>query len=107
MKGPTAERREQCKKVIRNAVAHYEQCPLPKMANDVRLYESEKLTREQVMIGTMAFSLGMDLTSCNSGGRNVVELLDLYLRNSDARDEMNKVIVSYGREVNGWMLESA
>lgn len=107
MNAPEAKRREHSKTMIRNAVAHYEQCPLPKMAEEVRLHKSEKLTREQVMIGTTAFILGMDLTSCNSGGRNVVELLDLYLRNSDARDEMNKVIVGHGREVNGWMLESA
>lgn len=64
------------------------------------LGDSDQLAREQVMTALLAFDLTLDLTSCNSGGRNLYEVLDLYLRNAEAREEINAVLRLHGKDIN-------
>ncbi len=63
------------------------------------LQESDQLTDEEIDLVVRVVRMYFDLPSCNSGGRNLYELLDLYLRNSEARDQINGVIRAHGKPV--------
>lgn len=63
------------------------------------LGQSDSLSRDHIMAGALAFVVALDITTGNTRDRNLYDLLDLYLRNEDARKEINEIIVAYGRVV--------
>lgn len=63
------------------------------------LQKSDQLTDAELGYATRVVRLCLDLPSCNSGGRNLYALLDLYLRNDAARDQINVLIRGAGQPV--------
>ena len=94
-------RRKQARNMIHSAIRMLdEDGELPDLPDEsFWLGNSDELTREQINAAVMAFALTLDLTSCNSGGRNLYELFYLYLRNPDARDSINDVLKAYGKPI--------
>ena len=75
--------------------------PIPEFPDEkFHLGNTEALSHEQVRSGAYMLMCLYDLPSGNSGGRNLYELLDLYFRNNEARDQMNRVIKQFGRDVS-------
>lgn len=72
---------------------------LPKLPK-TRLQNSDLLTTDEIKLAVRAVRLCLDLPSCNSGGRNLYDLLDLYLRNPEARGQINAVIRGAGHPVH-------
>jgi hypothetical protein len=64
------------------------------------LGNSEELTEEQIMMGCRAFVFALNLTSGSSGQRNIYDLLKVYLRNENAREEINIALTSRGVRLN-------
>lgn len=64
---------------------------LPKKA--FSLSNSNELTRDQIFEAVRAFCLTLNLSTGNSGGRDLYLLTELYLTNPDAREKINKVLV--------------
>ena len=61
----------------------------------------EELNRDQVGVGVVAMSIVLNLSSGNSGGRNLYSLNELYLLNNAAKDEINEVLKKHGAVING------
>lgn len=62
---------------------------------NVALQTSNQLTFEQVAIAVQLLKLYFNLPSGNSGGRNLYELLSIYLRDSEASEQINDVMRKY------------
>jgi len=71
---------------------------LPKLPKS-SLQESDQLTDDELGYAIRAIRMCLDLPSCNSGGRNLYALLDLYLRDREAADRINAVIRGAGLPV--------
>ena len=56
----------------------------------------EELNRDQVGVGVVAMSIVLNLSSGNSGGRNLYKLNEIYMLNNVAKDELNAVLEKYG-----------
>lgn len=76
----------------------YEQNRPPRLPKTT-LQKSDRLTDDELGYAIRAIRMCLDLPSCNSGGRNLYALLDLYLRNPEARDQINAVIRGAGQPV--------
>ena len=72
---------------------------LPKLPKTT-LQKSDKLTRDDVMLGVDLLKIFYNFPSGNSGGRNLYDLMDLYLRDDVARERMNEVIRDHGKIVH-------
>jgi len=70
----------------------------PKLPKTI-LQKSDQLSYDEIELAVRAIRMCLDLPSCNSGGRNLYALLDLYLRNPEARGQINAVIRANGKPV--------
>ena len=61
----------------------------------------DEATSGQVHKGVEALSIILNLTSGNSGGRNLYKLNEMYMLNNVAKDELNAVLEKYGAWING------
>lgn len=61
----------------------------------------DEATSDQVHKGVQAMSIILNLTSGNSGGRNLYKLNEIYMLNNAAKDEINEVLAKYGAVING------
>ena len=64
---------------------------LPKLPKTY-LQQSDLLTDQDVELAVESLKLCLDLPSGNSGGRDLYRLLKTYLRDSEARAEINKIL---------------
>lgn len=56
----------------------------------------DELSREQISQAVVIMATVLNLTSGNSGGRNLYALNELYMLNADVKDEINTVLAKYG-----------
>ena len=68
--------------------------------NSFTLADSDSLTREQTEMATRMACVTLNSPSGNSGGRNLYELLDGYLRNPNIRNAINDILVSHGKVIH-------
>lgn len=69
-------------------------------SNSFTLADSDSLTRDQTEMATRMACVSLNSPSGNSGGRNLYELLDGYLRDSEIRDEINAILVLHGKVIH-------
>jgi hypothetical protein len=68
--------------------------------NSFTLADSDSLTRDQTEMATRMFCVTINSVSGNSGGRNLYELHDGYLRNPEIRDAINAILIKHGKAIH-------
>ena len=60
----------------------------------------DELSREQIAQAVVIMTTVLNLSSGNSGNRNLYSLNELYMLNNAAREEINQVLIKYGACIN-------
>ena len=61
----------------------------------------DELSREQIAQAVVIMTTVLNLSSGNSGNRNLYAVNELYMLNNAAKDEINEVLMKHGAVING------